>query len=132
MQVSGGQGAGEVKKSEEIPSYCLGTNSYQRGEEGLAFTSQEKGAPQLHPEVPTPPPHRCPQPCPPYQARAAPFGPSLRQAVPRVAAHLGQGLLCPPPAPHAAPSLRTRPLPPPRRPGLGPVPRVPASQGPEA
>ena len=57
MQVSGGQGGGEVKKSEEIPSWFLGTNSYQGGEERLASTSQGKGAPQLHREMPTPPPH---------------------------------------------------------------------------
>lgn len=123
-----------MKKSEEIPSWCLGTNSYQGREGGLASTCQGKGAPQLHPEVPTPPPHPSPLPCPP--PTHGPGGPSwpkprARESQ-RVAVHPGQGLLCPPPAPHPAPLPETRPVPPPCRPGYGPAPRVPASPGPEA
>ena len=46
MQVSGGQGGGEVKKSEEIPSRFLGAPTQdQGGEEGPASKSRGKGAP---------------------------------------------------------------------------------------
>lgn len=125
-----------MKKSEEIPSRCLGTNSYQGiGDEGLASTCQGKGAPQLHRRCQRHPlnPTRCPAPL-----TGGPSGPDWPEPraseSQRVAAHPGQGLLCPPPplTPHPAPLPGTRPLPPPRRPGLGPVPRVQAFPGPEA
>lgn len=120
MQVSGGQGGGEVKKSEEIPSWCLGTNSRQgegrEGEQGLASTSPEKGAPS-RPHIPA----HCPAPLtrgPGLPGRPWPLAGESQ----RVAAHSGAH-------PHAPPGTppRTRPLPPPRRPGWSPAPRVRAS-----
>lgn len=102
-----------MKKSEEIPSRCLGINSYQGvGDEGLAFTCQGKGAPQLHRRCQRHPlnPTRCPAPL-----TGGPSGPGWPEPwaseSQRVAAHPGQGLLCPPPSLTQRPSL-----------GLGPCP----------
>lgn len=85
MQVSGGEGGGEVKKSEEIPSWCLGTNSYTKGwgMKGWPPHAKEGGYPSSTGGA-NAAPSSLPGALPPNPvALVAPVGPSLGQASPR-------------------------------------------------
>lgn len=121
-----------MKKSEEIPSGCLSTNSSQGGRKGWPPHAQGRG----HPAPPggaNAAPSSLPAALPPSPvAQAAPAGPASGRRVPEGGSAPRAGPSLPTSAPHPAPLPGTRPLPPPRRPGLGPAPRVPASPGPEA
>lgn len=114
MQVSRGEGGGEVKKSEEIPSWCLGTNSYTKGwgTKGWPPHAKEGGYPSSTGGANTAP-SSLPGALPP-QSRG-PGGPGWPEPrageSQRVAAHPGQRLPGPPPLPTRCPSL-----------GLGPCP----------
>lgn len=119
MQVSGGQGGGEVKKSEEIPSWCLGTDSERQGERGYPCSPL-----RCH-RRPSPLPAALP-PLPKAQA-----GRASGRRVPEGGSSPWAGPSLPTPGPQPAALPGTRPLAPTRRPGWA-QPSGPASALPEA